>query len=111
MAPTAASHHSPKPSPSQETMAFPKRSLRNRGSNATLTTTTDGVGGESEKDGGGVKTEFDGGHDARGKSPPSKSHQTLFDFFPDLLSPRKIKGSVPVIYRQKVFWMNARANL
>jgi hypothetical protein len=78
-------------------MVLPKRSLRNRGSNGIVTTTTDGAGGESEKDNGVAKNDFDGGHDARGKSPPKSRHLFFltWNLFPPFTLPAE-KSKFPL---------------
>lgn len=88
MAPSATSQRLNQSSPLHETTPTPKRSLRNRGSNATITANSsqhDTNGGDSEV----VvteKSEFDGGGDARGKFPLSSPiHLYFFS--------RKNKGS------------------
>ena len=84
MAPSTTSQHLNQSSPHQETTHPPKRSLRNRGSNATITANSsqqDIMGGDSEVVVTG-KPEFDGDGDARGKFPCPPSFHSHF-FFPE----------------------------
>ena len=91
MAPSTTSQHLNQSSPPQETTHPPKRSLRNRGSNTTITTNSsqhNTMGGDSEVI-VAEKSEFDGDGDARGKfpSPPQVSLALCF--------PGKIKVAAP----------------
>ena len=71
MAPSTASQSTSHITPPSDTGAPLKRSLRSRGANVTaaaISPQVDGMGGDSDKDGGGKPHDFDGGpNDARGK--------------------------------------------
>jgi len=94
MAPSTTSQHLNQSSPPQETTHPPKRSLRNRGSNAAATTNStqhDTMGGDAEVVVAG-KSEFDGDGEARGKFPsPLPSVRSPFLF----IVPGKIKVAAP----------------
>lgn len=90
MAPSTTSQHLNQSSPPQETTHPPKRSLRNRGSNATITANSsqhDTMGDDSEAV-VAEKSEFEGDGGARGKFPsPPRFVRTFF--------PGKIKVPAP----------------
>jgi hypothetical protein len=87
MAPSTASHHTNQSSPPSETHP-PKRSLRNRNSNAANSSQTDIVVGDIEKEVGEIDVDNGVRSDARGGKFP------LFFFVPSTLN-GKIKLPLP----------------